>query len=99
MLYFQCVCVCAYRHVRSTSSTASLGFRIHQSSTNAKITQLDLPFGIQQDIRWLHVSVNHTVFLLQVQQSFNNLNIRGNQGREKQNTNNLTNIYVNLSTM
>ncbi len=54
---------CAYRHVRSTAGAASLGLRIYQSAANAKITQFDLPFGIQQDIRWLHVSVNDTMFL------------------------------------
>ncbi len=40
-----------------------LALEIYQSATNAKITQFDLPFGIQQDIRWLNVSVNDTMFL------------------------------------
>lgn len=85
------MCVCAYRHVRGTSSTASFCFRIHQSSANAEITQLDLPFVIQQDIRWLNVSVNHTVFLFQVKQSFHDLNTRGN-------TTNIIYVRINLAT-
>lgn len=68
--------LCAHRHVSSTSGAASLGLRIHQSATDAKITQFDLPFGIQQDIRWLHVSVNDTVFLFQIKQSLHNLHTK-----------------------
>lgn len=75
--------MCAHRHVCSTSSAASLGLRIHKSATNAKITQFDLPFVIQQDIRWLHVSVNDTVFLFQIKQSLHNLHTNRKSARWK----------------
>lgn len=71
-----CVCVSTkvtHSHVGSTAGAAGLGLGVDESSADAKVTQLDLALVVQQDVGGLHVPVDHTVLLLQVQQSRHDL--------------------------
>lgn len=64
----QSVWVLTHRHVGSTAGTAGLGLGVDEASTDAKITQFDLTFSIQEDVGGFDVPVDDTVFLFQVQQ-------------------------------
>lgn len=65
----------AHRHVGSTAGAPGLGLGVHQAPADAKVTQLDLTFCIQEDVGGFDISVDHTVFLLQVQQRLHYLKL------------------------
>ena len=56
-------------HVGGAPGVPGLGLRVNQPAGNSKITELDPPFAVQEDVGGLHVTVDHVVLLLQVSAS------------------------------
>lgn len=65
--------VLAHRHVSSAASTAGFCLGVDEAPADTKIAELDLAFSVQKDVRGLHVPVDDAVLLLQIQQSFHDL--------------------------
>jgi len=43
------------RHIRPTAGISSLGNRVNQLSTDAKVTHLNIAQCIKQEVWWLHI--------------------------------------------
>ena len=48
---------CSYRHICCTAGTSGERFRFDKSTTNTKVTQLDIAFRIEQYIGWLDILI------------------------------------------
>lgn len=64
-----------HRHVGGTAGAPGLGLGVNQASADAEVTQLDLTFGVQEDVGGFDVAVDDAVFLLQVQQRLHDLTV------------------------
>lgn len=58
----------AHRHISSTASAASLGLGVDEAPADAKVTQLDLTFSVEEDVGGFDVPVDDAMFLFKVQQ-------------------------------
>lgn len=63
-------------HVGGAAGAAGLGLGVDEASADAKVAQFDLTFCVQQDVGGFDVSVDDSVFLLQIQQRLDDLQRR-----------------------